>query len=162
MTRKFLLSAVMIFVFSVSRNVFAVVGDEEIDPGRLAEIRLEHQREMEERIKSEEEEKRAGLIRLLEEKKKNAAGTPDESRMNEEIAKLKSEALTKRKRFKDRIRFTPFERVVLDSNVRNQRVAKSDPILIQALGFSLIWEVVRPNLMWIIPVRMRGIQRMQS
>ena len=135
--RNFVLYAVIalpIFFFWEVPAVKAVVGDEEIDPGRLAEIRLEHQREVEEQIKSEEEERRAYLIRLLDEKKKNASGAADAQRMNEEIAKLKSEALTKRKRFKDRILFTPFERVVFDSNIRNQKVAKSDTIFNSGAG----------------------------
>ncbi len=117
---------------------YAVVGDENIGSEKMDEIRREHEKIMEEENEKKEEEKRANMIRTLEEKRQKAAGgTEEEKALSEELSKLRSEVLLRKKRFRDRIRITPSERVVFDSNVRNQKNAKSDIIFNSGAGLEL-------------------------
>lgn len=133
--RSFAMTMLIVLLFS--NRLYAVIGDEEISSQTLEEIRREHEEEMEEEEKKEEE-KRAQLIRVIEEKQKKAAEQGESAGISEtELAKLKSEALLKKKRFRERIHITPFERFVFDSNVRNQKEAKSDIIFNTGSGVQL-------------------------
>ncbi len=139
---KFLLNGLFLTVFLFcstffSKPSFAIVGDEEISPGRLLEIRHQHDALMETEKRRSDEEK-AYQIELLEEKKqKLESGSPEEKELLDEISKLKSGVVVQKKRWKDKIRFMPTERVVFDSNIRNSRVAKSDLIFNTGTGIQM-------------------------
>ena len=119
-------------------RLFGVVGDEEIAPGRLLEIHHQHEVLTEDQRRQDEEEKRAYQIRLLEEKRKKIqGGSGEDKELIAEIAKLKSGVLIRKKRLRERIRATPTERVIFDSNIRNQKVAKSDIIFNTGSGLQI-------------------------
>lgn len=111
------------------RELQAIVGEEEISPSKIKEIKLEQEKMIEEEQKTKEEDERAYLMKTLEEKrKKAAAGSPEEKVLAEELLKLRREMLLKKKRWQERVRLKPYERFVFDSNIQNSRTAKSDII----------------------------------
>ncbi len=131
--------AVFLFMMCAAKKLYAVVGHEDIDRYVIEEVRDEHEEIVDEEQKKKEEEKRAYLMKLLEEKRKSAAGTDSAEAKNlqDEIAKLKSEVLQQKKSWRDRVRLTPTERIVFDSNIRNQKDAKSDIIFNSGTGVRL-------------------------
>ena len=121
-------------------NLYAIVGGENISTDQLIEFRREHEATVapEDFDTKKEEEKRAYLIRTLEEKRQSAqTGSEEDKALGEEILKLKSQALLKKKSWKERIEFTPSERIVVDSNIRNQKEAKGDIIFHTGSGVQM-------------------------
>jgi len=116
-------------------NVFAIVGDEEISYSTITEMRHAHEELQKEKDDSEEEEKRVYLIQLVEEKiQKAKQGSEEEKVLSNELIRLRSESLIRKKNWRDRIRLTPFERIAFDSNVLNQKNAESDTIFHSGFG----------------------------
>ncbi|PIQ85178.1 MAG: hypothetical protein COV74_09470 [Candidatus Omnitrophica bacterium CG11_big_fil_rev_8_21_14_0_20_45_26] len=133
-----LLLIVYVFGWCLPIPAWAVVGDEEINYATITDMRRDHEELMTEEFEGSDEEQRAYLIRLVEEKRKKAAeGSEEEKTLSQELIRLKSESLIRTKKWRDRIRFSPFEKISFDSNIQNQKQAKSDVIFNSGLGMQI-------------------------